>query len=216
MPVAAPHARRGPFITFEGGDGAGKSTQITQLAAHLRRAGSDVVVTREPGGSPGAEDIRTLLVKGAADRWSPMSEALLVYAARADHLERTINPARARGAVVLCDRFSDSTMAYQGIAGGLGRAAVKSLDALVVGDDGPTLTFILDAPVRDSLARAGARGGDTRFEAKGAGYQERVRQAFLAIAQSAPDRCVVVNASRSVEAIEAEIAAIVRERLGLG
>lgn len=216
MPVAAPHARRGPFITFEGGDGAGKSTQITRLAAHLRRAGSDVVVTREPGGSPGAEDIRALIVKGAADRWSPMSEALLMYAARADHLERTINPARARGAVVLCDRFSDSTVAYQGIAGGLGCAAVESLDALVVGDDGPMLTFILDAPVRDSLARACARGGDTRFEAKGAGYQERVRQAFLAIARSAPDRCVVINASRSVEAIEAEIAAIVRERLGLG
>jgi dTMP kinase len=216
MPVAAPHARRGPFITFEGGDGAGKSTQITRLAAHLRRAGSDVVVTREPGGSPGAEDIRALIVNGAADRWSPMSEALLMYAARADHLERTINPARARGAAVLCDRFSDSTMAYQGIAGGLGRAAVESLDALVVGDDGPMLTFILDAPVRDSLARAGARGGDTRFEGKGAGYQERVRQAFLAIARSAPDRCVVIDASRGIEAIGAEIAAVVHERLGLG
>lgn len=216
MTAAAPDARRGPFITFEGGDGVGKSTQIARLAARLRGAGCDVVATREPGGSPGAEDIRALLVSGAADRWSPRTEALLMYAARADHLERTINPARARGAVVICDRFADSSMAYQGVAAALGEAAIARLDALVVGADGPTLTLILDAPAEHGLARADMRGGDNRFEAKGGGYHERVRQAFLGIARAHPERCVVVNAARSIDDVETDIAAIVRARLGLG
>lgn len=216
MTDAARHARRGPFITFEGGDGVGKSTQIARLAARLRAAGAEVVTTREPGGSPGAEDIRALLVSGAADRWSPRAEALLMYAARADHLERAINPARARGAVVLSDRFADSSMAYQGIAGELGRPAIESLDMLVVGADGPTLTFVLDAPAEAALARADMRGGDNRFETKGADYHERVRQAFLKIAHAHPSRCVVIDAARSIDEVEADIAAIVRERLGLG
>lgn len=209
-------AKRGPFITFEGGDGAGKSTQIGRLAAHLSAAGCDVVATREPGGSSGAEAIRALLVSGAVDRWSPIAEALLMFAARADHLEKTINPARARGAVVLCDRFADSTMAYQGIAGALGRDAVEALTRIVVGDDGPVLTFILDTPVDVGLARAGKRGGDNRFEAKGAAYQERVRQAFLDIAAAEPKRCVVVDATAPAVEVAAKIAAVVKERLGIG
>lgn len=209
-------ARRGPFISFEGGDGVGKSTQIALLAAHLRAAGHEVVTTREPGGSPGAEAVRALLVRGDADRWSPMAEALLVFAARADHLERTINPARARGAAVLTDRFADSTMAYQGAAGALGADAVATLAALVVGDDGPDLTIVLDAPVAHALARAEGRGGDSRFESKGTAFQEKVRAAFLAIAARDPARCALVDATQPVEAVAAQVAEIVRTRLGLG
>ncbi len=216
MPKAPSETRRGPFITFEGGDGVGKSTQIGRLADSLRKAGHDVLTTREPGGSPGAEMIRALLVQGAADRWSPLSEALLVFAARADHLERVINPARARGAVVLCDRFTDSTMAYQGIAGALGGDVVSHLADLVVGDNGPSLTIILDAPSSHALSRAEERGGDIRFESKGEAYQERVRQAFLTIAASEPQRCALVDGSVSVDKVSAHIAALVRERLGLG
>ena len=209
-------ARRGPFISFEGGDGVGKSTQIARLAARLAAAGHEVTTTREPGGSPGAEAIRALLVKGDADRWSPLAEALLVFAARAGHLERTINPARARGAVVLSDRFADSTMAYQGVAGALGEEAVAALAALVVGADGPDLTIILDAPVARALARAEGRGGDSRFESKGAAFQEKVREAFHAIAGREPGRCVLVDATQPADAVAALIADIVRTRLGLG
>ncbi|MBY0423306.1 MAG: dTMP kinase [Parvularculaceae bacterium] len=207
-------ARRGAFISFEGGDGAGKTTQIARLADRLRRAGRDVVTTREPGGAPGAEEIRALLVSGAADRWTPLGEALLMYAARAEHLARTILPARARGAIVLTDRFSDSTRAYQGIAGSLGRAPVDALEALVVGGDAPDLTFILDAG-EAGLARAGARGGDDRFERKGAEYQARVREAFLAIAHDDPRRCVVIDSRRSADEVAADIARHVEARLGL-
>ena len=209
-------AGRGAFITFEGGDGAGKSTQIACLAERLAAAGHDVVTTREPGGAEGAETIRTLLVTGEADRWTPMTEALLMYAARADHLARTINPARARGAIVLCDRFSDSSMAYQGAAGALGADAVRALDALVVGEDGPDLTIILDVPVETGLDRAGARaGGEARFEAKGAGYHGRVRQAFLDIAAAEPERCIVIDARQPIDEIGEEIARAVHERLRL-
>lgn len=208
--------RRGPFITFEGGDGVGKSTHIHLLGERLKKAGGDVVTTREPGGSPGAEAIRELLVKGSVDRWSPTAEALLMFAARADHLEHTINPARARGAVVLCDRFADSTMAYQGLAGALGTEAVVALSRLVVGEDGPDLTFILDAPEGVGLARAAGRGGDSRFEAKGADYQRQVLEAFLEIAKADPKRCAVIDASRALDEVAAEIAAIVKKRLGLG
>jgi dTMP kinase len=208
--------RRGAFITFEGGDGVGKSTQIRRLADQLRGTGHDVVTTREPGGSPGAEAIREMIVKGAVERWSPVAEALLMFAARADHIEKTINPARARGAVVLCDRFADSTMAYQGVAGGLGRDKVDGLRSLVVGEDGPDLTFILDIPVDLGLARAADRGGDNRFEAKGGDYQRKVRQAFLDIAAKEPRRCIVIDASRPIEVVAADIAESVKDRLGLG
>ncbi|MEQ8934909.1 MAG: dTMP kinase [Amphiplicatus sp.] len=216
MRNAPSETRRGPFITFEGGDGVGKSTQIARLADGLLKTGYDVVTTREPGGSRGAETVRALLVQGAADRWSPLTEALLVFAARADHLERVINPARARGAIVLCDRFTDSTMAYQGIAGALGGDVVSRLADLVVGDDGPNLTIILDAPSSHALARAEGRGGDNRFESKGEEYQERVRQAFLTIAAAEPQRCALVDGSASVDEVSAHIAGLVHVRLGLG
>lgn len=208
-------ARRGAFISFEGGDGAGKSTQIARLAAYLRAKGCEVATTREPGGAPGAEQIRALLVEGPPERWTPMTEALLMYAARADHLARTINPARARGAVVLSDRFADSTMAYQGIAGALGRRAVEALQALVVAADGPDLTLILDAG-EAGLERAARRGGADRFERKGADYQRRVREAFTAIAEAEPQRCVLVRTDRDADLVAEDIAALVRARLRLG
>ena len=197
----------GLFISFEGGDGAGKTTQIKRLAEILRAEGREVVLTREPGGSDGAEAIRKLILEGDADRWSPPSEALLMNAARVDHLERTIMPALARGAVVITDRFADSTMAYQGLAGSLGEEIVGELYKLVVGDRGPNLTIILDIPVAEGLQRAGHRGGEQRFESKGAAYQEAVRQAFLEIARREPDRCLVVDARGD----EASVAKRLRE-----
>lgn len=207
-------ARRGFFVSFEGGDGAGKSTHIRRLAEKLAADGRAVVVTREPGGSPGAEEIRKLLVEGAADRWSALAETLLMNAARADHLERTIRPALARGEIVLTDRFADSTTAYQGLAGALGEEATATLRGLVVGADEPDLTIILDLPIEAGLARSAARGGrEARFESKGRDYQERVRAAFLEIARRAPDRCVVIDATRSVEAVFEDVARAVDLRL---
>lgn len=206
---------RGAFITFEGGDGAGKTTQIARLAAHLRASGHDVVTTREPGGAPGAEEIRALLVSGATDRWTPLTEALLVYAARAEHMARTITPALARGAVVLCDRFSDSTRAYQGHAGALGTKLVEELDGIVVGDNGPDLTLVLDGGGQ-SLARAAPHDGEDRFERKGPDFQARVRAAFLAIAKAHAERCVVIKTDRDIDDVAADIAAVVEARLGLG
>ena len=154
----------GRFITFEGGEGGGKSTQLRLLAQRLGDLGGEVVATREPGGSPGAEAIRDLLVRGAADRWSAMTETLLMYAARRDHLERVIKPALDRGAWVLCDRFADSTRAYQGAAGGTDPAFIAELEAHVLGDIRPDLTLILDLPPEAGLARAASRAGaETRF-----------------------------------------------------
>ncbi|MHA7871797.1 MAG: dTMP kinase [Hyphococcus sp.] len=203
----------GAFISFEGGDGAGKSTQIRLLANTLGQSGRDVVVTREPGGTDGAEAIRELLVKGDADRWSPMAEALLMYAARADHLEKTILPALARGEIVITDRFADSTMAYQGYAGQLGRERVDALNGLVVRDHAPDLTFILDAGAAEGLTRATGENDETRFEAKGLDYQERVRRAFLAIAKEAPDRCVVIDARQPIDSVAAAVLTQARARL---
>ncbi len=205
-------ARKGVFISFEGGDGVGKSTQIEKLASVLCAAGRDVVVTREPGGSTGAEAIRTLLVTGDKDRWSPETEALLMFAARRDHLEKTILPALERGAVVITDRFADSSMAYQGHAGGLGAQAVDALYDFVVGDNGPDLTIILDAPAKQALARASSDRAETRFEEKGGAFQERVRQAFLDIAKEAPARCVVIDSRAPVDDVAAQVESAVRGR----
>jgi len=191
---------KGVFISFEGGDGAGKSTQIRLLAERLRNAGREVVLTREPGGSPGGEVIRRLLVEGDKDRWSAMTDALLVYAARRDHLEKTILPALAHGAIVLTDRFSDSTTAYQGVAGNLGTEVSGVLERLVVGDDMPDLTIILDVPVTEGLERAGRRDGkEDRYESKGSAFQKKVRQAFLQIAKDNPERCIVIDATNDLE-----------------
>lgn len=196
----------GRFITFEGGEGGGKSTQLRLLAQRLAEDGGEVVATREPGGSPGAEAIRDLLVRGAADRWSAMTETLLMYAARRDHVERVIKPALGRGAWVLCDRFADSTRAYQGAAGGTDPAFIAALEAHVLGDIRPDLTLILDLPPEAGLARAASRAGaETRFESKGAAFHARLRQAFLDIARAEPDRCRVIDAAQSLEAVSADI-----------
>lgn len=202
---------RAPFITFEGGDGVGKSTQIKALAERLTEQGFSVCTTREPGGAPGADRLRTLLVSGDADAWSPISEALLMNAARAEHLRATINPARADGRIVLCDRFTDSTMAYQGIAGDVGAAAIANLYEIVVGSDGPDLTLILDLSEAEGLQRAAARGDDaeSRFESKGARYQAAVRAAFLQIADAAPERCRLIDASGSADVVAARIDAAI-------
>ena len=205
---------QGLFITFEGGEGAGKSTQVRRLIARLAALGREAVATREPGGSPGAEVLRDLLVRGETDRWSPLSETLILYAARADHLERTIRPALERGAVVVCDRFADSTRAYQGAGGGVSPAFILNLEDVVLGETRPDLTLILDLPVHDGLLRAGSRGGaEARFEAKGTAFHERLRQGFLDLAADEPARCTVVDASLSEGAVELAIWRAVESRL---
>jgi dTMP kinase len=197
------------FITFEGIDGAGKSTQLRMLAAGLRADGAVVVETREPGGAPGAEAIRALLVEGEPGRWSPEAEVLLFTAARRDHLEKTINPALARGETVICDRFADSTRVYQGAARADLRGMVDALHALAIGIE-PDLTIILDMDPALSLARGLARGGrDDRFERFGEGFQARLREGVLALAAEFPARCRVVPATGSAEEVAARVAAVV-------
>ncbi len=200
--------RIGFFISVEGADGVGKSSQVRRLAEYLRSRGSDVVVTREPGGGgEGAEAIRALLLNGDAERWTPMSEALMMFAARAEHLDRVIRPALVAGKTVVTDRFADSSMAYQGIAGGVGEARIRALNALVVGQDEPDLTLMLDAPAQVGLARAERRSqGEGRFESKGADYQAKVRSAFLSIATDNPLRCVVIDASPDEDTVWRSVA----------
>lgn len=206
-------AAGGLFISLEGIDGAGKSTQSRLLAAHLRGLGRDVIETREPGGAAGAEDIRKLLVEGDPDRWSPETEILLFSAARRDHLERTIAPALARGAVVICDRFADSTRVYQGAARGDLRDLVDDIHARVIGVE-PDLTLILDMEPAVALARGLARqSGEDRFEDMGLPFQERLRSGFQALARDFPDRCAMVDANQAPEAIAQDIARIVEARL---
>ncbi len=187
---------RGRFITLEGGEGAGKSTQAARLAEALRTRGHTVVQTREPGGSPGAEDIRKLLVDGRTDRWSPIAETLLFLAARADHVARTIEPALAAGRWVVCDRFSDSTYVYQGVARDLGTDKVRALQKATLGDFKPDLTLILDLDPATGLLRTHGRGaGEARFEAFEEEFHTRLRNGFRALAAAEPDRCVLVDAS---------------------
>lgn len=206
---------QGSFISFEGGEGAGKSTQIRRLAERLQAAGHDVVVTREPGGSPGAEAIRELLVNGSADRWSPVTETLLMYAARRDHVERVIRPALVEGRVVLCDRFADSTRAYQGAGGDAPASLIASLEEHVLGGTIPNLTLILDLPAEVGLRRAEVRGGAARFESKGLPFHERLRAGYLEIARREPERCVVIDADAEIDAVTAAIAEAVAQRLDL-
>jgi len=207
---------QGRFITFEGGEGAGKSTQVKRLVARLEADGRDVVATREPGGSPGAEDIRALVLRGQADRWSPVTETLLMYAARRDHVERVIRPALARGAWVVCDRFADSTRAYQGAAGGVDPALIAALETHILETTRPDLTLIFDMPVSVGLERAHARAGaEMRFESKGQAFHERLREGFLAIARDEPARCAVIDAAGSPDEVAARVWAAVQERLPL-
>jgi len=206
---------RGRFITFEGGEGTGKSTQVRILAERLRAGGLDVVVTREPGGSPGAETLRRLLLEGEADRWSPVSETLLMYAARADHLETLIRPALVRGAWVICDRFFDSTRAYQGAGGGAPAQLIASLEQAVVGEERPDLTLVLDLPAEVGLERAIGRTKLDRIEARDRGFHERLRAAFLDIAAREPDRCGLIDAAPDIETVAAAICEAVQTRLGV-
>lgn len=205
----------GRFITLEGGEGAGKSTQVLRLKAWLKKRGREAVATREPGGAPGAEMVRKLLVEGPAERWDGITEALLHFAARRDHLRSTVWPALKRGTWVISDRFADSTMAYQGYGHGADRAMLGGLYDMAVGQFAPDLTLILDLPVETGLARAAARRGtETRYESLPAAFHERVRAGFLDIAAADPGRCIVIDATRDVETIAAAIAEAVGERLG--
>lgn len=209
-------ALSGRFITFEGGEGTGKSTQAKLLAADLARAGIKVVATREPGGAPAAELIRELLLKGAPGRWDGINEALLMVAARRAHLTETIIPALTRGDWVLCDRFADSTTAYQGHGAGVPLASLEALHRLIAGDLKPDLTLLLDLPVEEGLARAHARHGDeTRFEQKDIHFHKRVRRGFLAIAKQEPTRVVVIDAARPIDDVHRAVLSVVRDRLGV-
>lgn len=205
----------GRFITLEGGEGAGKTTLIEGLKDALEASGLTVVRTREPGGTPGAEAIRELLVNGPVDRWSPASEALLFYAARVDHVERVIRPAIERGDWVLCDRFADSTRAYQGAAGGISADRLDALHIVSLGDFEPDLTLIVDLDPETGIARTQARGGgETRFESKRLEFHRRLRQGYLDIAAAHPRRCAVLDGEQSPQALLASALAVIRERLG--
>ena len=208
---------RGWFITFEGGEGAGKSTQIERLQRRLEGLGHAVTATREPGGSPRGERIRDVILSGRVKALGPSAEAVLFYAARADHLESVIQPALDRGIHVLCDRFADSTKAYQGALGRVAPEILESLDRVILGDTEPDLTFVLDVPAEVGLARAQRRRtergeGADRFESEHESFHEALRQAFCAIAAAQPERCVLIDGSREPDDVEDSIWAALRER----
>ncbi len=199
---------RGIFITFEGGEGAGKSTQIARLAENLREMGHEVVVTREPGGSPGAEALRHVILSGAAEPLGPAMEAILFAAARADHVEQVIRPAVARGAIVLCDRFVDSSRVYQGVTGDLEPAFMQALEEVTVAGMMPDLTLILDIDPEEGMKRAAERrGGEVadRYEKEALDIHRRRREAFLDIARAEPGRCVVIDSAQAPATVAAAI-----------
>jgi len=205
---------RGRFITFEGGEGAGKSTQIRRLAEWLSTRGIDALVTREPGGSPGAEAIRQLLVTGEKHRWDPMTETLLHFAARSDHVTRTIEPALAAGRWVVCDRFVDSTIAYQGYGQNVDRTFIENLSHAILGECRPDLTLLLDLPVEVGLARAAERrGNETRYEDMEQTFHERIRLGFRDMAAAEPSRFAVIDASADLDTVQGRIEAAVVDRL---
>jgi dTMP kinase len=193
----------GLFITFEGGEGAGKSTQIAKLEARLRGQGTDVLITREPGGTPQGEAIRSEIVSGNIGRWSPLAETLLINAARDSHLRERIRPALEKGTIVLCDRFMDSTRAYQGVAGGVDPALISNLENHVVGKTVPDLTLILDIDPDLGLARA--KSEENRFERKSRDFHLRLQAAYRAIANSEPERCKMIDARGTPETVFAAI-----------
>lgn len=204
------------FITLEGGEGAGKSTQIKRLAAAFSRAGLPAISTREPGGSPGSEAIRNLLVTGAVDRWDPVTESLLFMTARYDHLRHTIRPALTTGQWVLCDRFFDSTYIYQGIAKGVDPVWLKQLYRLLYGEFRPDFTLLLDLPPDAGLARTSARpGNETRFEQMDITFHEKLRSGFLALAGEEPERFAVIDASASEERVASAIVSAINAKFGL-
>jgi dTMP kinase len=204
---------RGSFVTFEGGEGAGKSTQLAGLATRLRAAGHDVLTTREPGGTAGAEAIRALLVRGSAERWAASTELLLLTAARDDHVRRVIAPALAAGRWVLCDRFVDSTRVYQGLASGLGVELVDRLHGLMLGGLRPDLTVLLDIDPAIGLRRRGHADEESRFERKGAGFHRRVRDGFRELARGEPERFAVIDAGADEAAVAQAVWSAVTTRL---
>lgn len=213
--------KRGRFITFEGGDGVGKSTQIERLAKRLSSQGLDCVVTREPGGTPFAERVRAFILEGELPSHAPLAEAMLFAAARVDHIGQLICPALDEGKWVLSDRFSDSTLAYQGAAGGADMKVLLQLEALAIGAHSPSLTFVLDLEPSTGKVRIAGRGTpETQtvdpFEARDLEFQLRLRRAFLDIAKRQPERCVVIDAGEDVDAVEDAIWSHVRGRFGLG
>jgi len=216
---------QGKFISLEGGEGAGKTTQIKMLADTLKAAGFDPVITREPGGAPGAEMIRSLLVEGDIDRWQPMTEALLHFAARLEHVRETIAPALEEGQWVVSDRFSDSTIAYQGYGHDLGQETMARLHELVLGGFQTDLTLILDIPVEAGLARAGKReagkieagesAGEDRYERMDLDFHRRLRDGFLGIARRNSERCLIVDADQAPDQVHTLIREIVQNRFGV-
>jgi dTMP kinase len=207
---------RGKFITFEGGEGTGKSTQAKVLAERLKTLGLAVTVTREPGGSPGAEVIRHVLLSGAAKPLGAEAEAMLFAAAREDHIAHTIKPALDRGHWVVCDRFADSTRVYQGVLGHVDPRLIKRLEKITVGDNKPDLTIILDTPAEIGLARANARRGNAevdRFESEDIAFHERLRDAYRQLSVSEPDRCVLIDASETPERVAERVWSTVTRRL---
>jgi dTMP kinase len=205
----------GKFITIEGGEGAGKSTQLGLLAAALERSGIAVRTTREPGGSPGAEAIRRLLLEGEGERWDAVSEALLLIAARRDHVSRVIGPSLRQGMWVVSDRFADSTIAYQGYGKGVPLDELRALHRIALGDFEPDLTVILDMPVELGLARAAARSSADRFERLDHAFHERLRRGFREIAAASPVRCALIDASGDPQAVHRTVLAEVAQRLGV-
>ena len=208
----------GRFVTFEGGEGVGKSTQIRRLAERLADIGEDVVLTREPGGSPRAERLRETLLSGAVKRFGTFAETVLIASARADHVDRVIRPAIRRGAFVLCDRFIDSTRAYQGVLGGLDEKAIKAMERVATAGAWPDLTIVLDAPVDRSLERVRrrARGAAAdRFEAEDDSFHVKLRAAFIAAARAEPERCVLIDGEGPEAVVAARIWDIVSQRLAL-
>ena len=200
----------GLFITFEGGEGAGKSTQVKRLGEQLQARGHEVVLTREPGGSPGAEAIRKLLVEGAASRWDGITEALLHTAARRDHLVKTVWPALEAGKIVISDRFVDSTVAYQGYGHGIDQAVLGALYRAAAGDFRPNLTVIIDVPLDVGLKRAAGRGGaEDRYEGMDRSFHERLRQGFLSLAAAEPARCKIIDGTRGADLVHADVMAVV-------
>jgi dTMP kinase len=206
----------GRFITFEGGEGSGKSTQAGILANRLARAGRQVLATREPGGSPAAEEIREALLSGKVWQFGPFAEALLFSVARGDHVENAIGEALLDGKWVVCDRFLDSTRAYQGATAGVPKSLINALERLTVGGLLPDITFVLDIPAEEGLQRAAERrGGGTpdRFESQELMLHERVRRAFLDIAEEEPDRCIVIDASQPEAMVAEDVWEVVLQRL---
>lgn len=212
MPIIANDRGAARFITLEGGEGAGKSTQIKLLSQRLAAQSIHHITTREPGGTPEAEKIRELILTGAGDRWDPVTELLLMFASRREHCRRVIWPALENAQWVISDRFTDSTMAYQGYAQGTGRAAVEQIQAVTLHQFAPDLTIILDVPVEDGSARVRARGKGNRMDDMDAAWHQAVRDAFLDIARREPDRCVVINAAAPPDAVAETLWQVVRER----